>query len=258
MIETISAGVGLVSGVASMFGGRDNSAQVAAQAYQNTLSQRRTEIMNAYRQRAYERQVEQVQRQLDENYAAANASFQTEQAKFAEQMMAFAFQKEGMLRQLDQVEGYAAATESYGKSADRMKAIKTLGDYGRNRRKFVESVASAQRQYGRNLGGIARAAAQATMSTVQPILGGGPIPEIVPEGAPLPYSESGGFFNTAMKIMGGVQTGLSAYQQFDTAFNPNSVFNPNRYGGGGSTGSKNINTNPQLISGSFLPSNTIG
>ena len=217
MIEPISAGVGIVSGVASMFGG---SSQAAAQAYQSTLARRRAEIMNAYRKRAYERQVEQVQRQLDENYAAANASFQTEQAKFGEQMMAFAFQKEGLMQQLQQVEGYAAATETYGKSAERAKAIKTLGDYGRNKRKFIENVASAQRQYERNLGGIAGAAAQATMSTVQPISGGGPIPEMVPN-AP---SSSGGFFNTAMKIMGGIQTGLSAYQQFDTAFNPNSVY----------------------------------
>ncbi len=39
-----------------------------------------------------------------------------------------------------------------------------------------------------------------------------------------------------MKIMGGIQTGLGVYQQADMAFNPNSAFNPNRYGGGGGGG----------------------
>jgi hypothetical protein len=227
MIEPISAGIGIVSGVASLFGGRkDNSAQIGAQAYQNTLSRRKTEIMNAYRARAYERTVQQVHKQFDENYAAANASFQTEQAKFAEQMMSFAFQKEGLLRQLDEAEGYAAATESYGKSADRARAIKTLGDYGRNNAKFVESIASAQRQYGRNIGGISGALEQANLATSQPIIGGAPIAEMAARGYNAPIQSGGGFFNTAMKIMGGVQTGLSAYKNFDSVFNTDSPFRP--------------------------------
>ena len=117
----IGAALGIASGVASMFGG---GGQAAATAYQNTLSIEKTRIMNAYRKRAYERTVKRVKEQFNENYAAANASFQTEQAKFAEQMMSFAFQKEGLMQQLQQAEGYAAATESYGKSAERAKAIK--------------------------------------------------------------------------------------------------------------------------------------
>ena len=224
-IGTISTGVGIVSGIASMFGGRkDNSAAIGAQAYQNTLSRRKTQIMNDYRARAYERTVQQVYKQFDENYAAANASFQTEQAKFAEQMMSFAFQKEGLLRQLDEAEGYAAATESYGKSADRARAIKTLGDYGRNNAKFVESIASSQRQYGRNLGGISSALNQANLTTSQPIIGGAPIAEMEARGYNAPIQSGGGFFNTAMKIMGGVQTGLSAYKNFDSVFNPDSEY----------------------------------
>lgn len=226
LIGGISAGLGIISGVASMFGGeKDNSAQIGATAYQNTLARRKTQIMNAYRQRAYARTVERVYKQRDENFAAANASFQTEQAKYAEQMMAFAFQKEGMLRQLMEAEGYAAATETYGKSADRAKAIKTLGDYGRNNAKFVESIASANRQYGRNLGGISGQLAQANQQTIQPIVGGAPLLEMAPEAYRPAYTQSGGFFNTAMKIMGGIQTGTKAYVSFDKAFNPQSAFN---------------------------------
>ena len=219
MIGAISAGVGLVSGIAGMFGGGKQAAQTA---YQNTLSRRKTEIMNAYRKRAYERTVKRVKEQFNENFAAANASFQTEQAKFAEQMMSFAFQKEGLMQQLQEAEGYAAATETYGRSAERAKAIKTLGDYGRSEVKYAESVSSAQRQYGRTLSGIGGQLAQANQTTIAPILNGAPMPEM----AAKQYQAPGGFFNTAMKIMGGVQTGLSAYKSFDSVFNPKSVFRP--------------------------------
>ncbi len=217
----IGAALGIASGVASMFGG---GGQAAATAYQNTLSQEKTKIMNAYRKRAYERTVKRVKEQFNENYAAANASFQTEQAKFAEQMMSFAFQKEGLMQQLQQAEGYAAATESYGKSADRAKAIQTIGDYGRSEVKYAESVSSAQRQYGRNVSGISGALNQANVSTTAPILDGAPMPEM----AAKQYQAPGGFFNTAMKIMGGVQTGLSMYKQADMAFNSESKFLPKR------------------------------
>lgn len=213
----IGAALGIASGVASMFGG---GGQAATTAYQNTLSIEKTRIMNAYRKRAYERTVKRVKEQFNENYAAANASFQTEQAKFAEQMMSFAFQKEGLMQQLQQAEGYAAATESYGKSADRAKAIQTIGDYGRSEVKYAESVSSAQRQYGRNVSGISGALNQANVATTAPILDGAPMPEM----AAKQYQAPGGFFNTAMKIMGGVQTGLSMYKQADMAFNSDSIF----------------------------------
>ena len=215
----IGAALGIASGVASIFGGNKQAAQTA---YQNTLSQRKTEIMNAYRKRAYERTVKRVKEQFNENYAAANASFQTEQAKFAEQMQAFAYQKEGLMQQLQQAEGYAAATETYGRSAERAKAIQTLGDYGRSEARYAQSVSSAQRQYGRNLSGISGQLDQANQAALAPILDGAPIPEM----AAKQYEAPGGFFNTAMKIMGGVQTGLSAYKNFDMAFNPKSKFLP--------------------------------
>ena len=231
MIGALSIGLGVAQAGASIFGSKpvqDRSAQIGAAAYNNLLSQRKTEIMNDYRRRAFDRKVEQVYKQFDENFAAANASFQTEQAKFGEQMMAFAFQKEGMMRQLMEAEGYAAATESYGRSADRAKAIKTLGDYGRNNAKFIESVVSAQRQYGRNVGGISGSLAQANVSTMAPIIDGGPISEMAPRGYIPPYTQNqgGGFFNTALKVMGGIQSGLQVGMSFNKAFDPKSPFRP--------------------------------
>jgi hypothetical protein len=230
-IGAISAGLGLAQFGLSLFGEKpvqDRSAQIGAAAYNNTLGMYKTRMLNEYRQRAYERKVQQVTKQFDENFAAANASFQTEQAKFAEQMMSFAFQKEGLLNELMQAEGYAAATETYGKSADRARAIQTLGEYGRNQAQFVQSIASAQRQYGRNVGGIGGALRQANMRTIAPIMGGGPMMEMESRGYMPSYTQStgGGFFNTAMKIMGGVKSGLGVYKQFDSAFNTNSIFRP--------------------------------
>ena len=96
-ITAIGAGVGLFQGLSSMFATKpvqDRSSQIGAAAYNNTLGMYKTRMLNEYRQRAYERKVAQVTKQFDENFAAANASFQTEQAKYAEQMMQFAFQKE--------------------------------------------------------------------------------------------------------------------------------------------------------------------
>ncbi len=76
----IGAVLGVASGVASMFGGRpDNSAQIGAQAYQNTLSRRKTQIMNDYRSSAYERTVQQVYKQFDENYADADEIVKAEE-----------------------------------------------------------------------------------------------------------------------------------------------------------------------------------
>ena len=228
-ITAIGAGVGLLQGVSSMFATKpvqDRSSQIGAAAYNNTLGMYKTRMLNEYRQRAYERKVAQVTKQFDENFAAANASFQTEQAKFAEQMMSFAFQKEGLLNQLMEAEGYAAATETYGKSADRVKAIKTLGDYGRNQAQFTETIASAYRQYGRDVGGIGGALRQANASAIAPIMGGGPMMEMESRGYIPSYTQSsgGGFFNTALKVMGGIKSGLAVHKQFDTAFNADSIY----------------------------------
>ena len=108
MLDALSIGLGVAQAGLSIFGSKpkvvDNSAKIGAAAYQNVMSRRKTEIMNEYRKRAFERKVEQVYKQFDENFAAANASFQTEQAKYSEQLMSFAFAKEGMLRQLAEAE----------------------------------------------------------------------------------------------------------------------------------------------------------
>ncbi len=52
--------------------------------------------------------------------------------------------------------GVAAAGERYGKSAQRMAALDTLGQYGRNQAVLAKSLSSAAQQSQRNLEEIGR------------------------------------------------------------------------------------------------------
>tara|TARA_A100001201_G_scaffold74680_1_gene67814 strand:- start:4185 stop:4901 length:717 start_codon:yes stop_codon:yes gene_type:complete len=203
----------VASAGASFFGGRAAANKQAAQtAYSNTINREKTRIMNAARKRQYNRQVKRAKEQIRENFAAANASFQTEQAKFHEQMMSFAFAKEGMLNQVMEAEGYGAATETYGKSADRARAIKILGEYGRNQARFDETVASSQRQYGRNLSNISGSLDAANVQATAFMEGGGPMPVMAQQ----KYSSGGG--NALLQIGNALSAGLSTYSQTQGLF----------------------------------------
>lgn len=168
--------------------------------------------MNDAKKRQYDRQVTRAGQQIKENFAAANASFQVDQAKFHEQMMAFAFAKEGMLNQLMKTEGYGAASESYGKSADRARAINIAGEYGRNKVRFDETVASSQRQYGRDLGGIMSSLNQANVQATAFMEGGGPMPVMAQQ----QYRTRGG--NAFLQIGTALSQGLSTAFQADKMF----------------------------------------
>ena len=223
-MDFLSAGLGVVSMASSFFGGRSRAAQQAAQtAYSNTMNREKTRIMNAARKRQYNRQVKRAREQIKENFAAANASFQVEQSKFHEQMMAFAFAKEGMLNQVMSAEGYGAASETYGKSADRARAIAILGEYGRNQARFDETVASSQRQYERNVGGISGALDAANVQATAFMQDGGPMPVMAQQ----KYSSGGS--NAFLQIGNALSAGLSTAFQADKMFDfskPPSLPNP--------------------------------
>lgn len=210
MLDPISIGLGVASAASSLFGGNKQAAQTA---YSNTINQEKTRIMNAARKRQYNRQVKRAKEQIRENFAAANASFQTEQAKFHEQMMAFAFAKEGMLNQVMKAEGYGAAMETYGKSADRARAIEILGDYGRNQTQFDETVASSQRQYGRDVSSLYGSLDAANVQATAFMQDGGPMPVMAQQ----TYNAGGG--NTLLKIGNALSAGLSTYSQAQGLFN---------------------------------------
>ena len=244
-MDFLSAGLGIASMAGSIMGSQSKAAQQAASLeYSNTLNRRKTDIINKYRQRAFERRVDRVRDQLQENFSAANASWQTEQARFIEQMLGFSFQQSDMTKQLLEAEGYAAATETYGKSAERAAAIQTLGDYGRSNARFLESVSSAARQSGRNMAQISGQMQQADLNAIGTVYEA-PMMEM----AVTKYQPASGGLNSALTIMNGITAGLN------TAFQADKMFDFSKPPGQKSTG-----TGKELfkMSGNVLSAGNIG
>ena len=191
----IMAGLGLISGIGQSFAQSNQAAaQQAAGIYKNTLSIAQTELMNAYKQQAYQAQVDRVRKQMTENFKAANASWQTEQARLEEQFLGFSDQRQTLLKQLMKAEGYGAATESYGRSADRAIALATAAEYGNSEARLALTEQSAVRQSARNMAKIAGQAYAADMQAYGTILEA-PIPEM----AQTAYQGSG--FNHGLNAM---------------------------------------------------------
>ena len=174
----ISAGL---SGIMGMLGGNAKADQMAAQeaagVYKNQLSIARTRMMNEYKQRAHQRQVDRVREQMVENFKAANSSWQTEQARLQEQFLGFSDKRQALIKQLMQAEGYAAATETYGRSADRAIALATAAQFGNSEARLALTEQNAIKQSARNMGKIGGQAYASDMRAYGSIIEG-PIPEM--------------------------------------------------------------------------------
>jgi len=212
----ISAGL---SGIMGMLGGNAKADQMAAQeaagVYKNTLSIARTRMMNEYKQRAYRRQVDRVRQQMVENFKAANSSWQTEQARLQEQFLGFSDKRQALIKQLMQAEGYAAATETYGRSADRAIALATAAQFGNSEARLALTEQSAIKQSARNMGKIGGQAYAADVRAHGSILEG-PIPEM----AETTYQGSGFNYglNSALSISQGLISGAQMGLQIDQSF----------------------------------------
>ena len=212
----ISAGLSGIMGL--MQGSAQNSqmaAQQAAGVYQNTLSIAQTNLMNEYRQQAYMDQVARVREQMEENFEAANSSWQTEQARLQEQFLGFSDQRQALIKQLMQAEGYAAATETYGRSADRAIALATAAQYGYSEARLALTEQSAVKQSAQNMSKIAGQAYAADMQAYGTILNA-PIPEM----AQTTYQGTGynAGLNTALSIGGGLISGAQVGLGIDQSF----------------------------------------
>jgi len=225
VLNPVSAALGVAQlgmGIASAFSEQNQQAQqyaseVGQATFSNLMSRNRTRMMNEYRQRAFGRQVEFAKQQQAMNRDAASRAYATEQARFNEQMLQFSFQKEGMLNQLMQQQGLAAASERFGRSASRAAAIQNLGQFGRNQAMFAESMASAARQSARNVDEIRRQRYQADLGVYGQVMEG-PIPEMMEplyQAGPAPSS------NTALKIgttlLNSTQTFFGGAQSYNKA-----------------------------------------
>jgi len=169
------------------------------------MSRRKTQMMNEYRQRAYGRQVDFAKMQQEFNADAASRAFVSEQIRFNEQMAQFAFNNINFQKSLNEQIGRSAASERYGKSAQRMAAVETLGQYGRNQAILAKSLASASRQSEANLEQISRQHLQADYQVYGSIMEG-PLMEMAE-----PMYQPGAGPNMALSIGGAA---LGATQSF--------------------------------------------
>jgi hypothetical protein len=176
VLNPVSAVLGVAQlgmGIAGAFGDQQKHIdQVRQGTFSNALSRRKTQMTNEYRQRAYGRQVDFAKMQQEFNADAASRAYVSEQIKFNEQMAEFAFNNVNFQKNLTEEMGKAAAGERYGKSAQRMAAVETLGQYGRNQAVLAKSLASASRQSEANLADISRNQFQADYQVYGSIMEG--------------------------------------------------------------------------------------
>ena len=160
ILNPVSVALGVAQlgmGIAGSFGEQQQHLdEVYQSTYSNAMSRYKTEMMNAYRQRAYGRQIDFAKQQQEFNADAANRAYITEQARFNEQVAQFAFNQVNFEKDLVKQQGSYAASERYGRSAQRMAQLETLGQFGRNQAILARSLASAAEQSQRNLEQIGR------------------------------------------------------------------------------------------------------
>ena len=112
-------------------------------------------------------------------------------------------------------EGYAAATETYGRSADRAIALATAAEFGNSEARLALTEQSALRQSARNMSKIGGQAYQADMTAYGSIIEG-PVPEM----AETVY-QGGGYnygLNSALSIGSGIISGAATGLQIDKGF----------------------------------------
>lgn len=176
VLNPVSAALGVAQlgmGIAGAFGEQQKHLdQVKQGTFSNMLSRRKTQMMNEYRQRAYGRQIDFAKMQQEFNADAASRAYVSEQIRFNEQMAEFAFNNVNFQKNLTEQMGRAAAGERYGKSAQRIAAVESLGQYGRNQAILAKSLASAARQSEANLAQASRQHFQADYQVYGSIMEG--------------------------------------------------------------------------------------
>jgi hypothetical protein len=206
MIGAIAAGMGLLQGGLKAFGPEDYSAQASA-AYQNELGIRQADIMNRQKERASGRAKVATEEQIFENRDAASRAMAREQARMNEQLLGFSLGRQSLIRERILAQGQGNAVERYGRTARRIRDIDIVGEYGRQNAVFSENVASAGRQFGRNMTDLARQrydADRQAIGSLQAQLDG-----FMPVMAQTTYNPPTNN-NTGLKIAGGLMTGVSA------------------------------------------------
>jgi len=125
--------------------------QAYNEAYSLTMQKFQIEERNRQRQEMYQRQLDMVKDQIDANAIAAWDSWTSEQTRLNEVYDQAAFLSQGMLKELVETQGQAAAREVYGKSARRGALVSTLGNYGRSRAQLTKQLVSETTETARRM-----------------------------------------------------------------------------------------------------------
>lgn len=206
MIGAIAAGIGLLQGGMKAFAPEDQSAY-AANAYSNRLAENKARITNAQMERAGLKAKAATEEQIFENRDAASRAMAREQARMNEQLLGFSLGRQSLIRERILSQGQGNAVERYGRSAQRIRDIDIVGEYGRQNALFSENVASSGRQFGRNMADLARQRYDADRQAVSSLRS--QLDGFMPVMAETTYNPPTNN-NLGLKIAGGLMTGVSA------------------------------------------------
>lgn len=193
------AGLGIASGM------QQQNQAYAESAYNTAFQNAMAGIQNRSNERNFNRQVDRTKEQFGYNRDAANRAYSTEQARYNELLTQAAFQQQGAIQNLLEVQGTNNASERYGRSAKRVSLVDSLGAYGRNQAMRAESLISAQRQSNRNLEGVSRDWFNSDLNAWSQV---GISPNLQAEVA-MPQAPSG--MNTALMIGSNLLSGFNTY-----------------------------------------------
>lgn len=213
-------GLGVASGVMGFMSSKAQAAQAAAStAFQNTVADEKAKLNLEMQKKSFKRRSENVEKQYKINADEMSRQYEQTQAVFNEQMAQFAYKSQGMINQLAQVEGSIRARGgAVGRSSERVAAVRALGEYGRQSRKMLDNMQSADRQLERNMQDIKATWAKADRAAWQTLLTNQPLPTFVAK-TPIPK------FNSGLAIGNALISGMSTAHSMTSA----GLFNSESY-----------------------------
>jgi len=235
IIDPLSATLGVAQFGLSLFGGNAAKNEAIYQSnYDRTFRNLMIGYENEQTKRTYSTQIGQAREQIGLNREAANRAYISEQRRLNDIFSSAAMENQGLIDSLSQVQGTNNATERYGRSANRIRSIEGLGNFGRQQATLIDNLTRAVDQSRYNMQDIYRENEMADRNTWLPLS----VPPATQAGLPPVRNAGGGALNTALMIGNAALSGFNAYQ----SLKPPSGFNGFNYGttkigaGGGKVG----------------------
>ena len=180
------------------------------EAYNLEMQRFQMEQRNKQREEIYARQVQMADEQIDNNWVAAWEAWTSEQYRLNEVYDKAALASQGLLKQLVETQGKAAAREVYGKSARRGALVATLGAYGRTRAQLSKQLTSERTATERRMEKTASSLMIANKRAFASIANA-PSMEIMPNPVYTDFAPSP--LETGLKIANSaVQAGMKGYE----------------------------------------------